>query len=264
MNVDEVVKIIEKYFSIDIKESWDNIGLLVAGTNKQVSKILMCVNASKKNIDYAKKINADFIFTHHPISIKGIKKITNKSAIGSKIITLIKNDIVLYSAHTNADMLKHGVSDSFMELLGIKNSKIIEEIDINKGLGRFGLFIKEITLSELIKRIEKIVPKSTQGILISSENMEQKIKKVAFCGGSGDSLLDKVALLNADVYVTADLRFHPADTFISNNKTVLINLNHSASEYIWLELFAKKLKNELKNIEIVLNKNIDEPWRIRI
>ncbi|GAA3190701.1 hypothetical protein GCM10020255_089690 [Rhodococcus baikonurensis] len=56
---------------------------------------------------------------------------------------------------------------------------------------------------------------------------------MAVCGGSGDSYLDVVAALGADVYVTADLRHHPADEHLRAGGPALVDVAHWASEYPW-------------------------------
>ena len=52
--------------------------------------------------------NNDMIITHHPIIFNPIKKINNDTALGKKIIKLIKNNIAVYASHTNYDIVQEG------------------------------------------------------------------------------------------------------------------------------------------------------------
>jgi dinuclear metal center YbgI/SA1388 family protein len=267
MNAKNIIKIIESYFPLSYKEEWDNVGLLVGTDNIKINKILFCVNVSDKNIDFAIKNECNFIFSHHPLIFNDQKNITNTTDNGKKIIKLIKNNINVYSAHTNADIAKNGVCDYFMQKLGIQNSVPIAPFFADKsiGTGRYGNLKNSIKLIDLTTKINELIPKTVQGILASDTN-NKIVKTIAFCGGAGDSLLNFITNLNKngyaiDAYITGDLRFHPAYQFkLDNPQTALINLNHSASEYLWLENFSKILQAKT-NTKILITKNVDDVWQ---
>ena len=76
-------------------------------TKKTTGEYLFKTDDSKEVL----KKKADFIFTHHPFIFKPLKTInTNSDPKGKIIEQLIKNDITLFSAHTNLDFTKDGVS----------------------------------------------------------------------------------------------------------------------------------------------------------
>lgn len=71
--------------------------------------------------------------------------------------------------------------------------------------------------------------------------INDKIKKVAICGGSGSFLIQDAIRANADVYITSDIKYH--DFFEANDKLVLVDIGHFESEQFTIELFADVLKN---------------------
>ena len=69
---------------------------------------------------------------------------------------------------------------------------------------------------------------------------DRVVRRVAVCGGAGDFLLDAVRRTDADVYVTSDLRHHPASEFLEQGGPALVDVAHWAAESTWLPVVAAK------------------------
>ncbi|HQJ37994.1 MAG TPA: Nif3-like dinuclear metal center hexameric protein, partial [Bacillota bacterium] len=78
-----------------LAESWDNVGLLVGDGRKRVSRVMVCLDVTEWVIEEAVDNNVDMIISHHPMIFGGIKKVNTDTAIGRKLISLVKNDISL-------------------------------------------------------------------------------------------------------------------------------------------------------------------------
>jgi len=98
---------------------------------------------------------------------------------------------------------------------------------------------------------------------------DQPIRRVALCGGAGDSLFDAVRATDAQVYITADLRHHPASEFretarVDGSNIALIDCSHPASESLWLRSAADRLRKLLAErgyaIETKLSALNTDPW----
>lgn len=100
------------------------------------------------------------------------------------------------------------------------------------GLGRVGELEHPETLREFTARVARSLPSTEWGVRAAGDP-DATVRTVAVCGGSGDSYLDVVAALGADVYVTADLRHHPADEHLRAGGPALVDVAHWASEYPW-------------------------------
>jgi len=75
-----------------------------------------------------------------------------------------------------------------------------------------------------------------------TKSFKGQVKKVAICGGSG-SFLQKVAKnAGADVYVTADFKYH--DFFIAEDAMLLCDIGHYESEIFTNELLLEKLREK--------------------
>ena len=77
------------------------------------------------------------------------------------------------------------------------------------------------------------LPATAQGVRVAGD-AERPVRRVAVAGGAGDFLLDLVASTDADVYLTSDLRHHPALEFLERNGPALVDVSHWAAEWTWL------------------------------
>ncbi|WP_416336206.1 Nif3-like dinuclear metal center hexameric protein [Chishuiella changwenlii] len=87
-----------------------------------------------------------------------------------------------------------------------------------------------------------------------SKLLNKKIKKVAVLGGSGAFGIKNAIAANADVYITADLKYH--DFFTAENKLVLADIGHFESEQFTKNLITSFLKEKFTNF-VVFNSGIN-------
>ena len=152
----DIVNKMEKFAPSRLKEDFDNVGLMVGDKNKAVKKVLLALDCTIKVIEEAKEKNTDLIITHHPLIFIKPKSVTTDTIQGQKIIELIKNDIALYSSHTNLDAAKGGINEKIAEMLGIEDSRLIDKNtrDEEAGIGRIGQLANETTLHEFIQKVK--------------------------------------------------------------------------------------------------------------
>jgi dinuclear metal center YbgI/SA1388 family protein len=110
-----------------LAESWDNVGLLVGDSKQKINRVMVCLDAPDWVVEEAIDKDVDMIISHHPMIFNGIKRITSDTATGRKLLSLIKNNIALYSLHTNYDIVAGGLNDIFARELGFSDSSVIEE-----------------------------------------------------------------------------------------------------------------------------------------
>ncbi len=101
-----------------------------------------------------------------------------------------------------------------------------------RGLGRVGILDQPESLREFTTRVVNALPPTVWGVRAAGDP-DRVIRTVAVCGGAGDSLLATVTRLGVDVYVTADLRHHPADEHLRIGGPALVDVAHWASEQPW-------------------------------
>ncbi len=94
---------------------------------------------------------------------------------------------------------------------------------------------------------------------------DRAVRTVAVCGGAGDFLLDDVRRSDADVYVTSDLRHHPASEFLEHGGPALVDVAHWAAEWTWLPVVAEKVRQALGDtVDSRVSTICTDPWTARV
>lgn len=128
MKAIEILKFLENYFPPSYQENYDNSGLCVGDVNSEITGVLCCIDITNEVLDEALDKNANLIISHHPLIFQGLKSITAKSQTEKLIIKAIKNDLLIYSIHTNADNVFNGVNKKICEKLELEECNILSPL----------------------------------------------------------------------------------------------------------------------------------------
>lgn len=140
MRCEKIVKIIEDWAPKPIAWEKDNVGLQVGSLRKEVSNILLCLDVNEDVVAEAIKHKCNLIISHHPLLFRPLKKLDVEKDRSSRVIErLIKKDITLYSAHTNLDFTKDGVSFQLANKLGLKNQKFL--VNLTSSQNKISVFV---------------------------------------------------------------------------------------------------------------------------
>lgn len=148
----DIMNIMEKIAPIPLAEKWDNVGLQVGDENKQIKKIMIALELNNEITDEAVKEDVDMIITHHPLIYKPLNKLISSDPIVKILNKLIKNDINLYTAHTNLDVAIGGTSDYLAQLLKLKDICPLRET-YNERYYKLAVFIPEKNLEDVREAI---------------------------------------------------------------------------------------------------------------
>ena len=133
MRCDKIIKIIEDWAPRSIAWEKDNVGLQVGSLRREITKVLLCLDVDEKVVDEANRKNCNLIISHHPLLFRSVKKVDVETDKTSRIIEkLIKKNITLYSAHTNLDFTKDGVSFQLAKKLKLTNQKFLVNLSSNQ------------------------------------------------------------------------------------------------------------------------------------
>ncbi len=125
MLVSDIIKILEEFAPLSLQENYDNSGLLIGSKNSIITGILLTIDITEDVVNEAIDNNCNFIISHHPLIFKPIKRLTNENETQRSIVKLIKNDIAVYSAHTNLDNVIEGVNAKIADKLGLINRSVL-------------------------------------------------------------------------------------------------------------------------------------------
>lgn len=259
---------VERLWPVSGALPWDAPGLLAGDPAAQVETILLAVDAVPDVADDAIATGTDLLLVHHPLLLRGVTTVAEDRYKGAVLARLIRADCALLAVHTNADVVETGTSAVIASRIGLLDTApIISGESPARGIGRVGRLAQPTTLGRLARLLGEILPATASGIRVSGE-FDRPISTVALCGGAGDSLLSEPAVLSADVYITSDLRHHPAEEFRENAKLsdgpALIDISHWASEWLWLETAAEQLREELPGVTVSVSDVRTDPWDFTI
>lgn len=257
--VKDIIKVMENFAPVNLKEDFDNVGLMVGDKEKEVKKILLALDCTLEVIEEAKEKNVDLIITHHPLLFRKPSTITTDTLVGKKIIELIKNDINLYSSHTNLDSASGGLNETIVNILGYDSKEIIEvnknARNSNEGLGRFIRLQEEISLEDLVRDIKEKLNISGLKIVKASD----KVKNIAVINGSGSDFFDIAYKKGADCIITGDTTYHFASDYKEMGVSI-IDTGHFLSEWIVFIKVINKLQDKLQDVEIIISEHSKDPY----
>ncbi|GAB4281340.1 MAG: Nif3-like dinuclear metal center hexameric protein [Marinilabiliales bacterium] len=354
MLLKDFIATIEKDVPLQLQESYDNSGLLVGDTDKEISSALICIDVTKEIINEAIENNCDLIISHHPVVFKPLNKFTGSDEVQRIVIEAIKKDIAIYSMHTNLDKINKGVSYALCEKLNLKNCRILlpdkkslkkiitfvpsKHVDsvrramFDAGAGHIGNYdmcsfniegqgsfralegtnpyvgsknklhfekevrvetiVPDFLVSRVVAEMKKAhpyeevafdiypldndneyvglgmigqleAPVNNREFLLSlkeklncklirhSKLLDKKINKVAVCGGSGSNLISQAIKNNADVFITADVKYH--QFFETENKIIIADIGHYESEQFAKEIIYNIITKKIPNFAVRLS-----------
>lgn len=248
--VGDVLDAIGELWPQGLAESWDAVGLVAGRRENPAGRILLAVDPTAAVLDEALAWGATMILTHHPLLLKPVTSVAATGFKGDAVHRLIEAHCALVTVHTNGDSAVGGVSDVLAAALGLT---VMEPLSPTaggtpeEGIGRVGDLEQPLTLGALAAKVLSVLPPVAGGVRVAGDR-EAPIRRIAVCGGAGDSLFDAVRASGADVYVTADLRHHPASEAreaAGGGPPYLIDVSHYASESLWLAPAAAALAARL-------------------
>ncbi|MEV4902314.1 Nif3-like dinuclear metal center hexameric protein [Citricoccus sp. NPDC055426] len=267
----QVMECFEELWPDSLAEGWDATGLVTGRPDQPVGRIHFAVDPVQDVVDEAVAAGAQLLVTHHPLLLRGVHSVAATGYKGQLVHTLIEGGCALLTAHTNADSAVGGVSDVLADILGLQDVVPLAPVRDGlpeEGLGRVGVLERPLPLSEFAARVFGAMPAVAGGVRVAGDR-DGIVQRVAVCGGAGDSLFDEVRAAAADVYVTADLRHHPASELreaarLTGGRPYLVEVSHFGSEWLWLPAAAEALDTLLSesgfDVEIAVSGQNTDPW----
>jgi dinuclear metal center YbgI/SA1388 family protein len=133
-----------------------------------------------------------------------------------------------------------------------------------RGLGRIGSLAEPEPLSTFTDRVAAALPATAWGVRAAGDP-DRLVQRVAVCGGAGDSALHSAVAAGVDVYVTADLRHHPAAEHLLAHPSgpALVDVAHWASEWPWCEQAAAVVRAATDgSVDVRVSTLRTDPWTL--
>jgi dinuclear metal center YbgI/SA1388 family protein len=251
----QIIAVCERLWPTTGAEDWDAPGLVTGSNNQSISRALLAVDVTDAVIDQAISLGANLLIAHHPLLLKGVSTIAEDGYKGSLLAKALRANLAIFSAHTNADIVVDGVSDTFSKRLGLTNIRPLVPTSQNAGHGRIGELGEQMQLGDLVNRLENLLPSTHRGISASAAPTTP-VRSVALCGGAGDAFIFDAFAAGADVYITSDLRHHVTQ----EAPLPVVDVSHWASESLWLETASSQLASMCSGVDFSVSDIVTDPW----
>lgn len=239
MKIREIIGALEEFAPLSLQDSYDNAGLQIGLTeDAEATGALLCLDVTEDVIDEAIRKGCNMVVSHHPLLFRPCKSITGADYIERCIIKAIKNDIAIYSAHTNLDNAKDGVNYRIANKLGLTNISVLDpKQEEGTGAGIIGVLPTSVSKEEFVKLVKETF--NADCVRFNSWNGEQ-VKSVALCGGAGAFLMPKALASGADAFLTGEVGYHRF--FGHEDEILLMEIGHFESEQYTLEILREVIE----------------------
>ncbi len=253
MTVGEIIEALETVAPLPLQEVYDNSGWQITETSDSVTGVLICLDVTEAVVKEAIEGGFNLILSHHPLLFEGLKSLTGATYVERSLLLAARNRISIYSAHTNLDNAAYGVNDRIGSILGLHDMTFLRSEGVRNGIeygsGKVGLLEAAEDEKAFLTRIKELfhIP-----CIKHTAFTGRMIRKVAVCGGSGAFLIPDAIDCKADIYLTADLKYH--NYFSAENKILLADFGHYESEQFTKELICDIIRKKRTTFAVQLTK----------
>jgi len=123
-SLDAVVGSLRTIAPLALAESWDRVGLLVAGDGREIRRVLLAIDVTPAVLQEARAIDAQLIVGYHPLLFKPLERLDGVTWQGRVALDAVRAGIAIYSPHTALDAVAGGINDWLVETVDPKASDI--------------------------------------------------------------------------------------------------------------------------------------------
>lgn len=232
----------------------DPVGLQIGSLDQEVKKILVTLDIREQTVQEAIDLDVDMIFAKHPVIFRHLSALTTEDVQENIILQLAKANMAVYTSHTNIDVVAGGLNDDFCQLLSLQD---VEALEAETGMARIGN-IEPLSMSALTETVKTAFGLTRLRVISYDHQMNQEIKRVAICGGTGGKLWTLAKEQGADVFITGDIYYHTAHDMLSHG-LLAIDPGHYI-EHLFIPKIAQFLREAEPELEIFESQALSNPF----
>jgi len=245
--IDDILACIKEMAPEELAEHWDNCGLTVASETESAECVVVCLDVTREVIEEAINSRARLIISHHPLIFNPIKQISCESRLGPLLRALIKNDVALYTAHTNVDKTYGGLNDLLAGIIGIETPHP-DDACAQLSYFRVGEMPRAYTADGFNKYVSARL--RMNDMIISSGTPPGKlIKKVLVMSGAYSLETRQVAATGADAVVCGEMRHHEVLELTALGAHI-VQAGHHGTERFFIQLIEKWITDRFPDMPV--------------
>lgn len=233
--IQEVVDYLHSVAPNHLQEAYDNAGLIVGHGSRACTGVVTCLDSTEAVIDEAIALGCNMVIAHHPIVFRGLKRFNGTTYVERVVMKAIANDVAIFAIHTNLDnVMQYGVNERIGQQLGLTECKILapkDPAEATVGSGLIGELKTPMEEQAFLLHLKETMKVS---VIKHTDLLAHPVHKVAVCGGSGGFLLEAAVAAGAQVFITADYKYH--EYFNADGRIVIADIGHFESEQFTINL----------------------------
>lgn len=191
-----------------MKMDWDNVGLMCGHPGREVTRVMIALDASMDVLEEASGAGCELVVSHHPMIFGGTKTVTDETVTGRALLFAIENGIAVISMHTNLDCAPGGVNDVLAERLELEAVRVLHPNGEDASGRPYGLIRVGETAETDVRTFAGFVQAKLNCPGLRFADAGKPVRLVAVGGGGCGSEIDAVLAAGCDTFVTADLKYH--------------------------------------------------------
>lgn len=257
MQIKEILSVLEAVAPPQLQESYDNAGLIVGDPEATLDGVLFCLDSTEAIVEEAVQKGCNLVVAHHPIVFRGLKRLNGANYVERTVIRAIRAGVSLYAIHTNLDNVHlQGVNSRIAEKLGLMQTRILAPkpgaTDIGAGL--VGVLPAPVPEMDFLAGLKTAF---RAGCVRHTTLLNRPVQQIAVCGGSGSFLLADALRAGADVFVSADFKYH--EFFDADKRILIADIGHFESEQFTIELLYEIIREKFPNFALHLTEVSTNP-----
>jgi len=243
--ISEIYQHLNTVLPASLSCDWDNDGLMVcADPEAEVKTILFALDITPAVVEYAEKIGAQLIISHHPLIFSGIRRMDGHDGTTRKVMSLLRHDISAMSFHTRLDAADGGVNDILAQLFSL--SDVLKFGVEGDTAARIGTLPSPMAFEDFCR----LVKETLHAPSVCGAKGGGTVSRLAVLGGSGKDYIREAQKMGADTYLTGEVNYNYLLEAAENGLSV-VTAGHYHTEAPFTAFFEKTLTEAFGNLEFV-------------
>lgn len=250
MQLIEIFSAIEKIAPLHAAAPWDISGLQVAAHRSEADMLAVCLDPTPSSVRQALERGAQCILSHHPLALQPALP-RRLDAYHEVLRLLFAADVPLYAAHTSLDVNADGPAGWLARKLELSNLAVLEATappldaaPLPLGFGLAGDLPASLSLAGITSALARHIDLSTATVC---GPMPESISRLAYCTGSGSSLLREARAAGAQLFITGDVKYHTA----LEAEICLLDVGHHSLEEEMMRRMSGLLAQRLNGLNVL-------------
>ena len=257
-DINEIYAYLDELYPFNTQEKWDNSGLIVDNCDMTCEGVILTLDITNKVIAEADCKWADLIISHHPVIFDPIKRLSFRSPV----YRLAESNIAAICMHTNLDKSKSGTNGVILRKLSERfefehEPEIFEDCGNGMGFGFVCELKDEIDTPDFAEVLKEIFGCQT---MRCNTNGRYRIKRFAFCSGSGGSMFREAVERGCHAYITGDIK-HDVWVDAEQYYFSLFDCGHFNTENLVLEELRYVLEKKFPQLDVEISENSTNPCK---